>query len=186
MKKRFVFSAIAAFLVPVAAIATDLPNFSTSERILRIPQVTVDDRNLFYDVELYMDLENGIISVQKYNDTPPLDAIAELNLPFKLIMGRNTSVSGTDLQIQFSDVTDDRCPTPMECLIAGEVVVVIDVIRPEKNPEKITLTSPNSFPVIHNLPDYSLELLAVQPYPEFDKPIVKEDYMITLRVTPLQ
>lgn len=122
----------------------------------------------------------------KYNDAPPLDAIAELNLPFKLIMGSNTSVSGTDLQIQFSDVTDDRCPSSMACITVGEAVVVIDVIRTGKNPEKITLTSPNSFPVIHNLPDYSLELLAVQPYPEFNKPIAKDDYMIILRVTPLQ
>jgi len=184
MKKLFALSIMSIFFVPLTAIAVELPSFSTPEKKLRIPQVTVDDQNILYDVELSLDFESGKFSLQKYSDALPND-IAELNLPFKLVMGQNAKISNTDLQIQFSDVTEDsRCPTPLNCIWSGQITIEIDITRPEKNLQKITLTSPNSYPVIHDLSEYKLELLAVQPYPISDKSINKQDYLIILRISP--
>ena len=184
---QFVLGLISAFFVSCAAVAGELPSFSGSERIVRIPQITVDNNNLLYDVELQLDFDSGKFLVQKYSADAPTD-IAELNLPFKLAMGKTATISSTDLQLQFSDVTEDsRCPTGLACIWAGQVSIVIDVIRAGKHSEKITLTSPNSYPIVHELSGFKLELLGVQPYPVFytGTAIKKQDYRIILRITPL-
>lgn len=184
---QFALGLISAFFVSCAAVAAELPSFSSSERIVRIPQIMVDNNNLLYDVELHLDFDSGKFLVQKYSDDAPTD-IAELNLPFKLAMGKTAKISSTDLQFQFSDVTEDsRCPTGLACIWAGQVSTVIDVIRAGKHSETITLTSPNSYPIVHELSGYKLEFLGVQPYPVFDTGTVikKQDYRTILRVTPL-
>jgi hypothetical protein len=60
-------------------------------------------------------------------------------------------------------------------------------LRAGKHSETITLTSPNAYPIAHELSGYKLELLGVQPYPVFDTGTVikKQDYRTILRVTPL-
>lgn len=176
---------ISVFFVSYGAVAVELPSFSSSGQIVRIPQITVNDTNLLYDVELHLDFESGKFLVQKYSDDAPTD-MAELNLPFKLALGKIANINGTDLQFQLSDVTDDsRCPRDVVCVWSGQVVAVIDVIRAGKAAEKITLTSPNAYPIIHELSGYKLELLGVQPYPLTSTPIKKQDYRAILRVTPL-
>jgi len=182
---QFVLGLISAFFVSGAAVAVELPSFSAAERIVRIPQIMMDNNNLLYDVELQLDFDSEKFLVQKYSDDAPTD-IAELNLPFKLALGKTATISSTDLQLQFSDVTEDsRCPTGLACIWPGQAGVVIDVIRAGKDFEKITLTSPNSYPIIHELSGYKLELLGVQPYPVFDTAIKKQDYRLILRVIPL-
>ena len=174
-----------AFFVSCAAVAVELPSFSSSEQIVRIPQITVNNTDLLYDVELHLDFDSGKFFVQKYSNDAPAD-VAELNLPFKLAMGKTAIVSGTDLQLQFSDVTDDsRCPRDVVCVWTGQVVAVIGVIRAGKDSEKITLTAPDSYPIVHELSGYKLELLGVQPYPEAEASIKKQDYKVILRVVPL-
>ncbi|MBS0425419.1 MAG: hypothetical protein JSR71_13625 [Proteobacteria bacterium] len=176
---------ISVFFVSYGAVAVELPSFSGSEQIVRIPQITVNDTNLLYDVELHLDFDSGKFLVRKYSDDAPTD-IAELNLPFKLALGKTANINGTDLQFQFSDVTDDsRCPSDAVCVWPGQVVAVINVIRAGKAAEKITLTSPNAYPIVHELSGYKLELLGVQPYPLTSTAIKKQDYRVILRVTPL-
>ena len=182
---QFVLGLISAFFVSGAAVAVELPSFSAAERIVRIPQIMMDNNNLLYDVELQLDFDSGKFFVQRYSDDAPTD-IAELNLPFKLAMGKTAKVSGTDLQLQFSDVTDDsRCPRDVVCVWTGQVVAVIGVIRAGKDSETITLTAPDSYPIVHELSGYKLELLGVQPYPEAEASIKKQDYKVILRVVPL-
>jgi hypothetical protein len=174
-----------AFFVSCAAVAVELPSFSSSRQIVRIPQITVNNTDLLYDVELHLDFDSGKFFVQKYSNDAPAD-VAELNLPFKLAMGKTAKISGADLQLQFSDVTEDsRCPRDAACVWAGQAVAVIGVIRAGKDSETITLTAPNAYPVAHELSGYKLELLGVQPYPEAGASIKKQDYRLILRVTPL-
>ena len=185
MKKLLVLGLLSSFFVPRATVAVELPSFSSSERIVRIPQITVNNNDLLYDVELQLDFDSGKFSILKYSDTAP-SGIAELNLPFKLAMDHTAQIGSTGLQIRFSDVTEDsRCPSDTACIWSGQVVIAIDVIRVGKDPEKITLTSPNVYPIVHELSDYKLELLAVQPYPATGAAIKKQDCRVILRVTPL-
>ncbi|MBL8499893.1 MAG: hypothetical protein JNL77_04780 [Nitrosomonas sp.] len=185
MKKLLAIGLLSSFFVPCAAAAAELPSFSTTERIVRIPQITVDNNDLLYDVELQLDFDSGKFSIVKYSDTAPND-MAEFNLPFKLAMDHTAQIGSTGLQIRFSDVTEDsRCPADTTCIWSGQVVIVIDVIRAGKDPEKIALTSPNVYPIVHELSDYKLELLAVHPYPATSADIKKQDYRVILRVTPL-
>ena len=185
MKKLLTIGLLSSFFVPCAAAAAELPGFSTAERIVRIPQITVDNNDLLYDVELQLDFDNGKFSIVKYSDTAPND-MAEFNLPFKLAMDHTAQTGATALQIRFSDVTEDsRCPPDIACIWSGQVVIALDIIRAGKDSEKITLTSPDVYPIIHKLSDYKLELLAVQPYPATSADIKKQDYSVILRVTPL-
>lgn len=185
MKKFLAMALLSSFLVPCVAVAVELPGFSTSGRIVRIPQITVDNNDLLYDVELQLDSDSGKFSLLKYSDTAP-SGLAELNLPFKLVMDHAAQIGSTGLQVRFSDVTEDsRCPADITCVWSGQVVIAIDVIRAGKDPEKITLTSQNIYPIVHELSDYQLELLAVQPYPATDAAVKKQDYRIILRVTLL-
>lgn len=182
---QYFLGLVSIYFISFAAVAVELPSFSTSEQIVRIPQITIDNNNILYDVELHMDFKNGTFLVQKYSEDAPTD-IVELNLPFKLTMDQTAKVSGADLQLQFSDVTEDsRCPSDVTCGWSGQVVVVIDLFRIEKDAEKITLTSRNAYPIVHELSDYKIELLAVQPYPATSVSIKKQDYKIILQITPL-
>ena len=112
---QYFLGLISTYIISFAVVAVELPSFSTSEQIVRIPQITIDNNNILYDVELYMDFKNGTFLVQKYSEDAPTD-IVELNLPFKLTMDQTAKVSGTDLQLQFSDVTEDsRCQSDVTC-----------------------------------------------------------------------
>jgi hypothetical protein len=105
----------------------------------------------------------------------------------KLMYGKTVQVE--DLEFKFVAVeSDSRCPKGVQCIWAGEAVVLIDVIKNgKKMEEKRIVFSPTAQlqNVLGNL--FSSETLKITgfniaPYPEHKNKIKTADYYIMLDV----
>jgi len=94
-----------------------------------------------------------------------------------------------DVKIKFVEVLQDsRCPKNVDCVWAGEVVILVDIfVKGKKNEQmKLTLSPTNQVQnQIGNL--YSSEKLKISvfnvlPYPVFGLKTKAEDYFIHLEV----
>ena len=102
----------------------------------------------------------------------PLDA------DITLAPGQSTTVTGTDLTITFhSVVSDERCPSQVECAASGPVTVSLSVQQGDGTPNDFTLQTftdqngraPNvQFEGVTNraeLGEYVIQIAGVTPYP---------------------
>lgn len=65
---------------------------------------------------------------------------ASLDRDFLVREGQQVMVDGERLAIRFQDVTEDsRCPTDVQCVWAGEGVIVLRVSEPGREPAEVTL-----------------------------------------------
>lgn len=122
---------------------------------------------------------------------------ATRNSEFSLTSGQSASIRGTDLTITFHYVlSDDRCPSELECADSGPVTISLSVQRGDAVPSGITLEtftdqegrSPGvPFEGIQDsveAGDYIIRVLGVVPYPRNLSGIKASDYQATLTVTP--
>ena len=105
----------------------------------------------------------------------------------KLMYGKSITVE--DLELKFVAVeSDSRCPKGVQCVWAGEAVVLLDVFKNGKKLEqKRVIISPTNSLVnkIGNV--FSSETLKVSgfniaPYPEYRNKIKPEEYYIQLDI----
>jgi hypothetical protein len=86
--------------------------------------------------------------------------------------------------ITFDGVSEDsRCPSDVQCVWAGQVIADLTVTGPQGQSGQVSLTlmGGQSDPVITG--DYTITLLAVDPYPESSGPFDASSYVATLQVT---
>ncbi len=102
---------------------------------------------------------------------------------FKLNFGQTKSIEAEGLKIKFVDVTEDsRCPAGAQCIMAGRVTVVINVIKDEQNLGDFSLTKGRNEYLAIDFNGYLMKLIAVDPYPKVEKEIELSDYVITLSI----
>jgi hypothetical protein len=102
-----------------------------------------------------------------------------LNTEIMLVHDQSAAVTGTDLTITFhSIVSDERCPSSVECAASGPVTVSLSVQQGNEAPADFTLQtftdlngrSPNvQFEGITNRAEvgsYVIQISGVTPYPE--------------------
>jgi len=58
---------------------------------------------------------------------------------FSVGVGEPVSVTGAGLSVAFSVVSDNRCPSRVQCIVAGHAVVAVTITRPGATPAKVTL-----------------------------------------------
>ena len=122
---------------------------------------------------------------------------ATRNNEFSLDSGQSARIRGTDLTITFHYVlSDDRCPSELECVANGPVSLSLSVHRGVAVPSGITMQTftdlegraPGSlFQGIQDtveVGDYVIRLLGVLPYPRNLSGIKASDYQATFVVTP--
>lgn len=105
----------------------------------------------------------------------------------KLMYGKTITVE--DLEFKFVSVeSDSRCPKGVQCIWAGEAIVLIDIFKNgNKIEQKRVVFSPTST-LVNKLGNiFSSETLNVSsfniaPYPEYKVKINPEDYYIQLDV----
>jgi hypothetical protein len=87
--------------------------------------------------------------------------------------------------VQFLDVQDSRCPKDVQCIQAGKVVVVLQIIEDEKAlfSFEISDQEPVKEIEVRGKP-YTFNLLKVEPYPEHHNPVKSSKYKIQLEITP--
>ncbi len=109
----------------------------------------------------------------------PTAMSAKLGQEFTLAPGQAAAITGESLQIRFLEVVNDsRCPTGVTCIWEGQVSCQVEVIY-SGSPNRMTLVQPGSGQGKADFNDYSLTF-NVQPYPEAEKQIAKQDYRLSM------
>ena len=113
----------------------------------------------------------------------PRKLSAGLGQEFQLSVGRQASITGADLGIEFVRVIQDsRCPIGVVCIQAGQAVCLVHLSQAGSVYE-VSLTEPGGSPQAEQ--DYLGYhfIFNVLPYPEAGKDIHFEDYRLMLKVT---
>src|SRR5687768_15015530 len=111
--------------------------------------------------------------------TSPSPVTTTINHEITLAPDQSAAVTGTDLTITFhSVVSDERCPSDVECAASGPVTVSLSVQQGNGTPNDFTLQtftdvngrSPNvQFEGITNraeVGEYVIQIAGVTPYPK--------------------
>ena len=119
-----------------------------------------------------------ILSACQPGETSSSPVTGNVNEEITLAPGQSASVTGTDLTITFdSIVSDERCPSEVECAATGPVTVSLSVQQGSGSPTDFTLQtfteqngrSPNvQFEGVTNrtlVGEFLIQLLSVTPYP---------------------
>ena len=129
--------------------------------------------------------------------TPEASTTATLGEEFSLAPGESAAVTGTELVLTFHDIlSDERCPSAVECADSGPVTVSLSVQQGNGTPTDFTLQtftdqdgrSPNvQFEGVTNqadLGDYLIRIASVTPYPKDLSPEIQpSEYRVALLVS---
>lgn len=99
----------------------------------------------------------------------------EIGNPFKIKLGQTLEFQNADLSVTFEELLEDsRCPEGATCFWAGNgrIVIKLNELQTELN----TYLDPQA----SNLHGYTIELLALAPYPKVNEQINEDDYTVEL------
>ncbi len=123
-------------------------------------------------------------------DMPDLN-VARSGEAFTLGLGDEIPLEGSDLRIRFVLVLEDnRCPTDVQCVTAGEASVVLRISDGQGQLSQLALSIPGLVPTPFNDNDsifhrgYRFQLIQLDPYPVFGASIDANDYRVKLLVKP--
>jgi hypothetical protein len=103
---------------------------------------------------------------------------------FPLSVGQSTVVDGAALEIGFQAVTSDsRCPKGEVCIWEGDATVCIWVQPAAGTKQEFVLHTSSKGPSVTDFGDWSIRLVALDPYPITGRSILQADYVVTLQVT---
>lgn len=100
-----------------------------------------------------------------------------------LQLGKTATIE--NITIEFVEVVgDSRCAKGVQCVWAGEVVVLVDVFKDEKKLErkKMTFGASGNAHDIYVSEGLTISALQVIPYPVYKEKIAPEDYKIQLYI----
>lgn len=137
-----------------------------------------------------------VLAACQTETTPSSSAPVPLDAEITLAPGQSAAVAGTDLTITFhSVVSDERCPSQVECAASGPVTVSLSVQQGDGAPNDFTLQTftdqtgraPNvQFEGVTNRADvgeYLIQIAGVTPYPsDPSTPIEPSQYRVGLTV----
>lgn len=97
---------------------------------------------------------------------------------FEIKYGESVTIQREQISIRFNKLVEDsRCPDGVTCVWAGNAEIVI------KLDDREARLNTHLRPKKANLSAYSLKLVSLNPYPEHNVDIEKEDYTAELVVT---
>jgi hypothetical protein len=112
-----------------------------------------------------------------------------LGQPFTLLVSESTVVDGTGMTITFEMVErDGRCPSAVDCVEDGPVVVLISVAEGDKSVAEYEMNPDANLAALMGIPnivpygEYQIELTAVDPHPEQPEDLMNLPYQVTLIV----
>lgn len=102
----------------------------------------------------------------------------------ELRVGATAAVPGTTSALAFVRVSNDsRCPKGVTCVWEGDAVVELRVQTPGGEPRVVSLHVNPRFEQRATIDRVVVALDRLEPYPEADRPIPADGYVVTLRVT---
>ncbi len=104
-----------------------------------------------------------------------------LGQPFQLPAGKTTALPSEKIRITFDRVKEDsRCPSGVQCVWAGQAVIVVALLPPVGGLVSKDLTLG---PTPVTIDSFQIELRALDPSPTADGPVAPSAYVATLVVT---
>ena len=130
------------------------------------------------------------------SETPSSPITGTVKSEITLAPGQSVTVISTDLTVTFhAVVSDERCPSEIECAASGPVALSLSVQQGEAEPTDFTLQtftdengrSPDvQFEGVTNrteVGDYLIQIVSVTPYPQnLSNPIEASEYRVVLLV----
>lgn len=103
--------------------------------------------------------------------------------PFFLHPGETADVVGTDFSVTFEEVrSDSRCPKDVQCVRAGEAVVVLGLRTGTGETSQVSLEVPPDGGGACAFGDYTIHIVALEPQTESGERIEPDAYVLELRV----
>ncbi|QRM88820.1 hypothetical protein FG167_06095 [Lacinutrix sp. WUR7] len=128
-----------------------------------------------------------VASIGFAQDSTDVTKVTPPKIVTKLHFG--ASVQFEDIRLKFVEVVQDsRCPKAVQCIWAGEVIVLVDVFKNGNKVEQKKLTINPTFSLQEQLGNLfssealSISGISVMPYPVANNKIPMEDYYIQLDV----
>lgn len=107
----------------------------------------------------------------------------DIGQPVTLKIGQAAVCSCEKFGFQVEKIKEDsRCPKYTNCVWEGQVVVEVAVKEKGGKTQNLdfTIRGTDKQSAARRVGDYQLRVKQVDPYPEANKTVTKEDYMITL------
>ena len=109
-------------------------------------------------------------------DTPIPDLIIQLNENTEILYHQKLNNYEHELSILLDSVNDSRCPTgPVVCVWEGNAAVKFELLLANEI-RSIILNTHSQFRRDTIIGAYQIELLEVNPYPEYNNPTAIENY----------
>ena len=107
---------------------------------------------------------------------------ARLDEPFSLKVGGEAMINGESLRVSFASlVSDSRCPIGVTCIWRGTGVISVKLSK--GNAEAATMELRTDMePREKSYDQYSVKLVALEPYPQKDSSAEPKDYVATIVV----
>lgn len=100
-----------------------------------------------------------------------------------VVPGEVVRLSRTNSSFTFIGVaSDNRCPRGVNCVQAGEAVVRIGL--PDGGVRRVTVGGGEKQRSRFSIPGGIVEIMALNPYPEYENNIAPQDYRLRLKITP--
>ena len=101
----------------------------------------------------------------------------KLDEPFMIKLHQRLSID--DLDVEFSEIEDSRCPSDVTCIWEGRASITFHIYN-QTQYQVITLTT-NETPTFH-VSSYKIDLIDILPYPVSTKDI-SEEYVATINIS---
>lgn len=115
--------------------------------------------------------------------------VDDLDEDIEIGFGQTVLVESEDLEIHFSDVLlDCRCPSGVVCVWEGQAEIELWLTKADGNPDIAVAVirpgmNPDQYPHYRSYAlDYTIVLKRLEPYPEADRLIGKDEYVATIGV----
>ena len=111
---------------------------------------------------------------------------APIGESFSLKLGETTRVDDTDLSLKFVAVTQDsRCPRDVQCIVAGEAVVVFEARVRERVSELVFRVPPGGGDAVklNGLDGLEIAVVVVEPATDSKRTIEQADYVVKVKIT---
>lgn len=116
----------------------------------------------------------------------PVPAAVMASGPTMIDLELDRPIAFGDKRVVLRGIRDSRCPADVVCVWAGEVIVTIEVLGTEDDPEEsVGLRIPErNGPSKAKVLDLEIRLLAVTPHPKADEATKPDRYRAHIEVSP--
>lgn len=101
----------------------------------------------------------------------------KLDEPFMIKLHQRLSID--DIDVEFSEIEDSRCPSDVTCIWEGRASITLHIYN-QTQYQRITLTTDET-PTFH-VSSYEINLIDILPYPVSTKDI-SEEYVATINIS---